>query len=78
MYVIHRLGGPYYKKAADVVAPSLTGIFNQSLATSIFPSDWKKAKLSPIFNNGSKSDLNNCRPISVIPTVAKIFEKKYL
>ena len=31
------------KIAADVVAPSLTGIFNQSLVTGIFPSDWKMA-----------------------------------
>ena len=31
--------------------------------------------MSPIFKNGSKSGLNNYRPISVIPTVAKIFEK---
>ena len=46
------------KIAADVVAPSLTGIFNQSLLTGIFPSDWKLAKVSPIFKNGSKSDLN--------------------
>ena len=60
------------KIAAEVVATSLTGIFNQSLVTSIFPSDWK------IFKNGSKSDLNNYRPISVIPTVATIFEKNYL
>ena len=37
------------KIAADVVGPSLTGIFNQSLATGIFPSDWKMAKVSPIF-----------------------------
>ena len=51
------------KIAADVVAPSLTGIFNQSLVTGIFPSDWKMAKVSPIFKNGSKSDLNNYRPI---------------
>ena len=63
------------KIAADVVAPSLTGIFNQSLVTGIFPSDWKIAKVSRIFKNGSKSDLNNYRPISVIPTVAKTFEK---
>ena len=39
--------------------------------TRILPSDWKLAKVSPIFKN----DLNNYRPISAIPTVAKIFEK---
>ena len=33
------------------------------------------AKVSPIFKNGSKSGLNTYRPISVIPSVAKIFEK---
>ena len=58
--------------------PLLTGIFNQSLVTGIFLSDWKLDKVSPIFENGSKSDLNNYRPISVIPAVAKIFEKNYL
>ena len=66
----HRL----LKIAAVVVTPSLTGIFNQSLVTGIFPSDWKMAKVSPVFKIDSKSDLNNYRPISVIPTVAKIFE----
>ena len=63
------------KIAADVVSPSLTCIFNQSLLTGIYPSDWKLAKVTTIFKNGSKSDLNNYRPISVIPAVAKIFEK---
>ena len=63
------------KIAADDVAPSLTGIFNQSLVTGIFPSAWKLAKVSPIFKNGVKSDLNNYWPVSGIPTVAKIFEK---
>ena len=61
------------KIAADVVTPSLTGVFNQSLMTGIFPSDWKLAEVSPIFKNGSTT--NSYRPISVIPTVAKIFEK---
>ena len=51
------------------------GHLNQSLETGIFPFDWKMAKVSPIFKNGSISDLNNYRPISVIPTVTKIFEK---
>ena len=45
--------------------------------TGIFRSDWKLAiyKVSQIFKSGPKSDLNNYRPTSVIPNVAKIFEK---
>ena len=60
--------------SADVVAPSSTGIFNQSLVTVISPltGNWLKCYQ---FKNGSKSDLSNCLPISVIPTAAKIFEK---
>ena len=40
-----------------------------------FPSEWKTARVSPIFKKGKKNDPNNYRPISVIPAVAKIFEK---
>ena len=58
------------KIVVDVAAPSITGIFNQSLVTGIFPSDCKMAKVSPIFKYGSKSDLNNYRPRFVILTVA--------
>ena len=36
------------KIATEVVAPSLTGIFNHLLVTGMFPSDWKMAKVSPI------------------------------
>ena len=42
------------KITADVVAPSLTGI-----VTGILLSEWKVAKSSLIFKNGSKSDLQN-------------------
>lgn len=49
------------KIAADAVAPSLTGILDQSLVTGIFASDWKLAKVSPVIESGSKSDLNNYR-----------------
>ena len=63
------------KIAADIVAPSLTSILNQSISVGIFPIDWKLARVSPVFKKGKKSDLNNYRPISVIPIVAKIFEQ---
>ena len=63
------------KIAAEIISPSLTEIFAKSISTGIFPSEWKTARVSPIFKKGKKNDPNNYRPISVIPAVAKIFEK---
>ena len=45
------------------------------MATGIFPDDWKCAKVTPLVKQGSSSDMNNYRPISVIPLVAKVFER---
>ncbi|CAB4002573.1 Hypothetical predicted protein [Paramuricea clavata] len=61
------------KMAADVIAPSLTEIFTKSIHTGIFPDEWKEAMVSPVYKNGAKHDPSNYRPISVIPTVSKIF-----
>ena len=63
------------KMAGDIVAPSLTQIFTKSISTGVFPTEWKLARVSPIFKKGKRDDPNNYRPISIIPTVAKIFEK---
>ena len=49
--------------------------FNLSLQTGIFPDDWKSAKVSPVFKEGTKTDCGNYRPISVISVVAKLFKK---
>ena len=54
-----------FPRPLNVVAPSLTHIFNKSLCTSIYPKDWKMANVTPIYKNGAKRDLNNYRPISV-------------
>ena len=60
---------------ASIVAPSLTDIFTKSILTGIYPTEWKLARVTPIFKKGSKSDINNYRPISVIPVVSKVLEK---
>ena len=57
------------------IAPFLTQIFNASLASSVFPQDWKIACVSPIYKAGDKRDRVNYRPISVLSTVAGLFEK---
>ena len=63
------------KMAASIVSPSLALIFAKSIETGIFSDEWKLARVTPIFKKGKRDDPNNYRPISVIPTVAKIFEK---
>ena len=63
------------KMATSIVAPSLTAIFTKSIITGIYPIEWKTARVTPVFKKGVKSDLNNYRPISVIPAVSKVFEK---
>ena len=64
------------RMAASIVAPSLTAIFTKSINTGIYPIEWKTARVTPVFKKGVKSDPNNYRPISVIPAVSKVLEKK--
>jgi hypothetical protein len=40
-----------------------------------FPEDWKCAKVTPIFKQGIRNEMNNYRPISVISVMAKAFER---
>ena len=58
----------------SIVKP-LAHIFNLSFTSGIFPEDMKIAKVIPLFKNGSKTDLTNYRPISIISQFSKILEK---
>ena len=58
------------------IAPVIKHIFNLSLYHGKIPSDFKLARVTPIFKGlGHTNDPNNYRPISVVSTVANIFEK---
>ena len=65
------------KIAANIVAPSLTHLVNISLETGLIPSDFKIARVTPVYKGkGSKWEESNYRPISVLPTLAMILEKE--
>ena len=59
----------------SAIAPSLTDIFNMSIDSNQFPSDWKAARVIPLFKKGQWSILDNYRPISILPVVTKIMER---
>ena len=57
------------------MSQSLADIFNASIQSGIFQDDFMIARVAPIFKEGEKGDVSNYRPISVLCTVARVFEK---
>ena len=53
----------------------LAYLFNLSLTTGYVPKCWKKKRVTPLFKKGNTDDLNNYRPISILPVTMKMFEK---
>ena len=49
-------------------------IFSFSPETKVFPDDLKVGKVAPIYKSGDNDDFNNYRPISVLPTAARVSE----
>ena len=47
------------KLCPDLIAGSLCAIFNRSINTGIFPTDWKCSKVISLFKKGERRDLNN-------------------
>ena len=57
------------------IAEPISAIINVSLADGVFPDGMKTAKVCPIFKSEIKNDVANYRPISILTTFSKIFEK---
>lgn len=63
------------KENADLFVYPLCHIINLSLTDGHFPDKLKYTVIKPIFKKGSVTDMDNYRPIALIPVFSKIFEK---
>lgn len=50
-------------------------MINQSIVENTFPNALKTATVTPIHKAGDKQDIDNYRPISILPVVSKALEK---
>ena len=66
------------KSVADTLSPILSNLINHSLSAGIFPDALKSAKITPIFKAGGKTLISNYRPISLLNSFSKIYEKIFL
>lgn len=63
------------KLISPAINRSLALIINQSLITGIFPQNLKIAKVTPIYKKDEKHLMNNYRPVSLLTSISKVFEK---
>ena len=48
---------------------------NSCIINSVFPEELKWADILPVFKKGDRTDCANYRPISILPTFSKVFER---
>ena len=63
------------KLAVKECAHTLTEIFNTSLSLCTFPDELKLADVIPSHKKDDATNVENYRPISLLPSVSKVFEK---
>ena len=61
------------------IQPAITNpikvLINKSIDQSVFPEKIKAAQVSPLFKKHNSLDKSNYRPISVLPTISKFYER---
>ena len=63
------------KMSGDATIEPLFKIFKNCLKCGIFPDNWRKGIIVPIFKKGDKRNISNYRPVSLLPICSKIFER---
>ena len=60
------------KLLMEIVEQISTSLAKLSLEGGIFPSEWKKANITPLFKKGSRNKPENYRPVSLTSVVCKL------
>jgi hypothetical protein len=63
------------KKEKERFCNLTLNLINETITNNKFPNALKIAKVIPIFKKGDKHNLNNYRPISLLPVLSKLVEK---
>ena len=62
-------------KTSEISAKILHKLFNETVETGDYPENLKLADITPVFKKKDPLNKMNYRPVSVLPSVSKLFEK---
>ena len=63
------------KSSVACISKSLSTCFNSGLNSGVFPDELKLADVVPVHKKDSANCKSNYRPISLLPSISKVFEK---
>ena len=59
----------------DIITPFLTKMYNDSNLNMNFPDPLKLADITPTHKKDDTTNKKNYRPVSILPSVSKIYER---
>ena len=63
------------KRSQEVIYKPLTMLINQTITTGYFPEELKLSRVKPLFKNEDSTLISNYRPISLLPSLSKVYER---
>ena len=64
-----------FKQHIDLYTISIKNLFNTMIEGQTFPNNLKRADITPVHKKGETTNMCNYRPVSILPTISKVFEK---
>ena len=74
-YGVDGIQARFLKDAASEIKGAITYIINLSIDTNEVPTEFKYARIKPLFKKGNRNLVENYRPVSILSVVSKILEK---
>ena len=75
---IDQISGKFLTDGVWVLTKPISELWNLSMTLGGFLDACEIAKVKPLFKKGSKTDPSNCRPISLLLLLSKVFEELFL
>ena len=69
------IGSAVLKWSVDSISEPVSCVYTMSLQEGIFPDELKIANVIPLYKCDDPKLFNNYRPVSVLPSVSKAFER---
>ena len=66
----------FLRMNAEILAPYVFTLFQTIITSKTWPHFWKVAYVKPLHKKFSKSLIENYRPISILPRLSLVFERK--